>query len=976
MPVITNFGDVTTQGNTTLQQNLTVQGASATFTGSIIAATSAVGIGNAASRFGTIWAVTANTTTLNATTISGTSMSVSNNVYAANAIQTTNVLASLSNTTTLNTISLVAFSNIGVGTTPVVGGASLYVVGNIYASNALSTPQVIATVGNVSSINSVSIVVSSNLGVGTTPVAGGANLYVVGNVYASNALQTAKIIATNANVSTVNVGLTLATTTLGVGTSPVTSQATVYIVGNAVASNAITTPNLIVTNNGNFASINVLSILGQTGFIGVNTTSASGTSLRVFGNLQVSNGIYASNLYVTSANVVSNLIVSSIYGPTGYIGVNTTNPSSTVLYVQGNMAVSATITTSNLLTTTTNTSVLNTTSIVSSTGFTGINTSVPSGTTVRVLGNVAVANALVCTNVVATIMNATTANVTTVSGTSGFVGVGTTTSSGTTLYVLGNVYTSNTVYTTNINTTNFNASTINALSIFGQTGFVGVNTTLPSGSTLRVAGNVAVSNTVSTQNVIATAINVAGSTNLVSFTTGSLTAANINLSNALTTGTVNATTFNATSLFVTSTLTFGPAVTPTNNIFVSNAIQTTNVIASGTVQYSEDLMKRSPYLTPSAANSAVIQTWISATCNAAGQPTASWWATSPRPTYGNVATGPKGTGDYSGSVLLPDGRVLFVPASASNVGFYNPRTLLFSTVSPAGLTGVANKFRGGVLCPNGNVAFIPYSISNVGLFNPMTYVYSNIAVGANTVTTPGNQLRFQGGVLSPTGNVIMVPRDSANIGVFNPTTLTLTNVGPIYSGGGSLFGSGVLLPNGNVAMVPLNGGAGCNIGMYNTYSLSTTGYTNVGPIATTGTWESVALAPNGNVVLIPATSSNVVVYNPTGVASPLATSAYTNISAEARSGGTWAFYGSALLPSGNIICVPSDSQNVGMIDPVALTYSNSTPVGGPASKFFGGTLTVSGQVVFTPASAANVGIVNTMVPAPQEFCMNPLFNKF
>jgi hypothetical protein len=65
-----------------------------------------------------------------------------------------------------------------------------------------------------------------------------------------------------------------------------------------------------------------------------------------------------------------------------------------------------------------------------------------------------------------------------------------------------------------------------------------------------------------------------------------------------------------------------------------------------------------------------------------------------------------------------------------------------------------------------------------------------------------------------------------------------------------------------------------------------------------------------------------------------------------------------------------------MIDPVALTYSNSTPVGGGASKYMGGSLTVGGQVVFAPQNSANVGIVNTLVPAPQEFCMNPLFNKF
>jgi len=334
--------------------------------------------------------------------------------------------------------------------------------------------------------------------------------------------------------------------------------------------------------------------------------------------------------------------------------------------------------------------------------------------------------------------------------------------------------------------------------------------------------------------------------------------------------------------------------------------------------------------------------------------------------YGNVASGPQGNGDYFGGVYLPDGRVLFVPKNASSVGFYNPATGLFSTVSSLGLSS-AVKFRGGVLVPNGNVVFIPYATSNIGLFNPETYAYSNIQVGA-TGTNP-----FQGGVLGPTGNVIMVPRGSANIGVFNPTTLTMTNVGPIAGLNSGLFGSGVLLPNGNVVMSPLT--AGGNIGMYNTYSLSASGFTNVGPIGSTGTWESSTLAPNGNVIFAPSTSLNIVSYNPSFVSNPIGAGGFSNIQVGSL-GGTFAFDGSTLLPSGNVVFTPYDGSNVGMFDPVSLQYSNCAFVSTATGKFGGCTLLPNGQVVFVPYNSANVGLLDTFTPAPREFCLSPYFNKY
>jgi len=424
--------------------------------------------------------------------------------------------------------------------------------------------------------------------------------------------------------------------------------------------------------------------------------------------------------------------------------------------------------------------------------------------------------------------------------------------------------------------------------------------------------------------------------------------------------------------FQTSTNATALLITPSGQVGIGTTTPTTTLTVTGGIYYTDDVFKRGPYILPTPSNATTIQAWISATCNAASQPSRSWWATSQTPVYGNVAVGPRGSTDYGGSVLLPDGRVLFVPQNASNVGFFNPFTQTFSAVTPTGFGGSSNQFRSGVLVPNGNVVFIPWNSSNVGMFNPVTYAYSNITVGA---AAAGGGFRFQGGVLGPTGNVIMVPRDSANIGVFNPTTLTLTNVGPIAGQGLSLFGSGVLLPNGNVVMSPL--ASGSNIGMYNSSSLLASGFSNVGPIASSGTWESVSLAPNGNVIFPPSSSTNVVVYNPTFVSNPIAAGGFSNVPIGFGSiGGGNYFQGSALLPSGNVVFCPADASNVGMFDPVALTYSNCAFVSGATAKFFGATLIPDGRVVFAPASAANVGILNTFTPAPVEFCRSPYFNKF
>jgi hypothetical protein len=126
----------------------------------------------------------------------------------------------------------------------------------------------------------------------------------------------------------------------------------------------------------------------------------------------------------------------------------------------------------------------------------------------------------------------------------------------------------------------------------------------------------------------------------------------------------------------------------------------------------------------------------------------------------------------------------------------------------------------------------------------------------------------------------------------------------------------------------------------------------------------MVLTPNGNIVCTPYIS-NVLVYNPTSLARSNIFTSNVN------------YRGGVLTPSSNIVLVPGSSSNIGMVNPTTLTFSNVTTfTSSNNTNFSGGTLLPSGQIVFCPSNIANVGVFDTFVPAPQEFCLSPYFNKF
>jgi hypothetical protein len=951
---------------------------------------------------------------------SGTTLYVSGNVYASNALATTNVRVTTMNVTgRANTtnfrMATGQFLGIG-GVTPT--GNALEVSGNAFVSNAIRSTNVFSTLANLGTLNTLSIFTQNSfLGIGTS-AASGTSLYVQGDVYASNAISTPTAFTSSANVALRGNAATFTTGTAGIGGS---SGATLTVTGNLFASNAVTTTNITATT-ANVSSFSNVATLSQIPSLAVGTASG------VRGNVFVSNSLTTTNVFAISVNTATMNTLSiaapvrvglaGYSGPWSYIPFNgtlvdsignLTNPvsSGTLTYTTTNgpgggptlvaapssyplWTMSSLINVDNGLTVSLwvkfNTAYSASQDIFSgATVFTqGLNFSISSSNFIlNFWTKPVVAQTIINTtitpvigewyNLACTINNSKliTFYVNGVGvGLATYVNPGTT--MGPSIWLNGPVqtatgeveYASLQIYTADLTareiSTIYNLNAVS--SSFTRDAIV-------------IQNNLYASNSLSTPNIVAASLNVASTLN-----TGSITSAillvdelgwsntNIFISNSITTTNVFTTNVNAASYVGTSgsiginTAGSGYALQINGNLALSNTLSSLPDVSAVTgVYYVDVITKRSPHLLPTAANAALIQNWISATCNAASQPTDAWWATSPTPVFGNVATGPGGNNDYCGGVLLPDGRVLFVPSSASNIGIFNPTSGEFSTIVPVGLTNAANKYRGGILTPNGNVIFVPFQTNNVGVYNPITAVFSNI--GPYNIGTNG----FEGGVLAQNGKAIFVPRESANIGVFDWTSLTMSNV-RIQGTGTTGFIGGCLLPNGNVVFIPA---ASQNVGML---SADQSSFSNIGPFFTQGGAKFIGgvLAPNGNVIMTPGflSSANVAIFNPTN-------STCSNVPTGVA-GSSGAFQGAVLLPSGNVIFAPCASANVGLFDPIAITYSNLVTSLDPSvfNKFYGATLVPDGRVVFTPMASQNVAVLSTFTPAPVEFCLSPYFNKF
>jgi len=101
---------------------------------------------------------------------------------------------------------------------------------------------------------------------------------------------------------------------------------------------------------------------------------------------------------------------------------------------------------------------------------------------------------------------------------------------------------------------------------------------------------------------------------------------------------------------------------------------------------------------------------------------------------------------------------------------------------------------------------------------------------------------------------------------------------------------------------------------------------------------------------------------------------YTSGSAHGQGDG--AFSGGVLTPSGKVILVPFNSDNVGVYDPEDDSYTDGSAHGQGDYAFSGGVLTPSGKVILVPRSSDNVGVYDTLNEISLGTALSPLLNKY
>ena len=660
----------------------------------------------------------------------------------------------------VNRFTILSSGLIGIATT--VPTSNLHVVGNIYASNALTTQNVFVTgnvnvqglsnlyvaniaTANVSTLNVTSISVS-----GSTPTSG----YVLSTTGTGLAW-----IAGGGGGSqwTTGTGNIYYISNVGIGTSLVSSN--LSVVGNVTVSNALTTTNVFVTT-ANTTTLNVssISVAGSTPTAGY-ILSSTGSGLA----------------WIAAGGAGSTQWAGTAGSPIYYIqnvGIGTNNPTAN-LSVAGNLYVSNSITTTNLI----------------SPGFSSNTTNAIFSQDTATIPILSAYNLNV----------AFSANVSTLvtpglfSGVNPNVGIGITTPSAT-LHVVGNAYVSNALQTASIyysdDTTRrsphivptvSNATQIQSWISF-QSNIVSQQSSFWAPASRPIFSTMATGPPLSNAYIGSVAM-ADGRTVFIPY-------------GASTFGVFNSAT-NQYSAVVPS----GASLTPTSgwgNGLYFGGVQAPsgNIVCiphvSGNIGlYDPEGMSFSNALAHNCPSGAFAGGVLDGNSNITMIPYNSLNVCSYNGSTGLFSnmvkistTAPK----LVGGVLLPNGNIIGIPFGTSNVIQYSPTALTFSNIV------IAPGFFGGVLTPNGNVVCVPYTNGNVVVLNPTSGSFSNItAAGANG---------FAGGTLLPNGQVALTPFTNSNVGLFNPTTLTLSNIVPQGTSTSNAYFGASLTSDGRVVFCP------------------------------------------------------------------------------------------------------------------------------------------------------------------------------
>jgi hypothetical protein len=291
-------------------------------------------------------------------------------------------------------------------------------------------------------------------------------------------------------------------------------------------------------------------------------------------------------------------------------------------------------------------------------------------------------------------------------------------------------------------------------------------------------------------------------------------------------------------------------------------------------------------------------------------------------------------------------------------------TAVFSSNAVSGSEPNVNGSWSMNLAPNGLIYTFPtQNNSYIGIINPITSVYTPSAVSSGYGSDGYKYIG--GGALHPNGNIYVPPGGNpanvVNVGVFTPSgsSGTFTTIASTSNAATDAFvGGAVLAPNGMIYLVPQGSAYIGRIDGNGTFTSNSVS----GTVPTGNKYGGAALGPNGLIYCIPdGIGRNV------GVIDPVANTYSSNYVTMVNTVVDYAFFGGVLAPNGKIYCVPFNQTTVGIIDPVANTFTNgpalssATNAAGPGYgnlAYFGGCLGPDGNIYCAPLYANNILIIN------------------
>jgi len=462
------------------------------------------------------------------------------------------------------------------------------------------------------------------------------------------------------------------------------------------------------------------------------------------------------------------------------------------------------------------------------------------------------------------------------------------------------------------------------------------------------------------------------------FLYGSSTAGNAFTVQQLSAGNVASfvTSTGATSLIINSAGNVGIGtslavsnLTVVGNIYSSNSVQTTNLIAN------YDIISQGPYLAPSVSNASTISQWLYRVLTPAyGDSMKSSWGINqtPSPTVSFISTG--GLASFSlGAGLMPDGRIISTFGVAANwgPGIFTPTTNKFSYVSGSAFSVFTGSNRlGGLPLPNGKVIVI-VSTTSWGIFDPSDNSWATYTIPF-TYNGPGS---YGGGTIGADGRAYFVPGSNGLLGIYNYTTNTFSSFTvPSFSGSYTRF---QLLLDGRLMMVPSP--LSSNVAMFTPSTSTYSNVTTVPPGASNQYCGGTTLLPNGNVFMCAYISNGQTAgqFNPTN-------NQFSNVLALMgnQTSGNWQ-WPTAPLPNGAIYMWSQEGGGgsaIGIYNWVTNVFSK---IGLANSQALGTPIVIpDGRIIWQPGvnnttpNASGVGVIQTGFNLPIEYCAHPFFNHY